>query len=63
MAMAVTRRKVCGAPLPPSTAWIGDGRGCRLDYEHDGAHLIEVRRLETSDMHDRFTYRARFGGL
>ena len=63
--MTIDRREVCGTSLPPDTDWIEakDGRGCRLDYKHEGKHLVEVQRLETSDMRDRFTYRARFGGL
>ena len=65
MTMIIDRWEVCGTRLPPDTPWIKDkdGRGCRLDYKHDGAHLIEVQRLGATNTSDRFTYRARFGGL
>ena len=64
MAM-IERWQPCGARLPPDTPWIHDkdGRGCRLDYEHEGRHLVEVQRLGAMKTSDRFTYRARFGGL
>ena len=65
-AMTIDRREVCGTPLPLSTVWIEakDGRGCRLDYKHEGKHLVEVQRLGAMNTpSDRFTYRARFGGL
>ena len=65
MAMTIDQREQCGTPLPLSTVWIeaNEGRGCRLDYKHEGKHLIEVQRLGATNMPDRFTYRARFGGL
>ena len=63
MATIIERWQQCRAPLPPDTEWIEDkdGEGCRLDLRHEGKHLIEVR--SAANMSDRFTYRARFGGL
>ena len=65
MAMIIERWDRCGVPLPPETDRLEDkdGLGCRLDLGHEGAHLVEVRRLGAMKTSERFVYRARFGGL